>query len=413
MNSAAVPGRRCLIAADSGPETRERLKPTYSIPGYFANAFALLAYRRGLDLPELPEAATTSSDRRVMVCDGLTVEGLAKLIEQLWHHTDDDLFGMGSCPVPRGTLRLLASALIGAPNVGAAVRLLGQCERALPGLPAILLAEEPATATLTIDSRTDANPALTAVLLAITHRCISWAIDRSVHLMSVRVPHPAPAEYGDYQSMFGCEVEFMAPRAELVFDRRILAEPINRTHADIEALLRSAPQSLLKSEEVADSHAERVRRILRNYLGSESMSCDDIASMVGMSRQTLHRRLREENTSFLDLREQVICDEAIESLNRGDETVAALAARLGFSEPSAFTRAFRRWTGASPSAYRLARSLAVVGSGLDRVERRYEPAVCHFVEGHADDRRRVSWRVRAYHYRLIDKDQHDSMSGGR
>lgn len=79
---------------------------------------------------------------------------------------------------------------------------------------------------------------------------------------------------------------------------------------------------------------------------------EDIAAELAMSPQTLRRRLRDEgNTSPREIREQILRDAAISSLVRGEETVTALSRRLGFSEPSAFSRAFRRWTGSPPGSY--------------------------------------------------------------
>ena len=71
-----------------------------------------------------------------------------------------------------------------------------------------------------------------------------------------------------------------------------------------------------------------------------------------MSVHHLRRLLREEDTTVSDLRRDLMRDTAINSLVIGKESIDELSARLGFSEPSAFRRAFRRWTGMPPGAYR-------------------------------------------------------------
>jgi len=71
-----------------------------------------------------------------------------------------------------------------------------------------------------------------------------------------------------------------------------------------------------------------------------------------MSPQTLRRKLAAEGTSLREIRETVLRDAAVTALVQGEEPIAEIAERMGFSEPSAFTRAFRRWTGSPPSAYR-------------------------------------------------------------
>ena len=84
----------------------------------------------------------------------------------------------------------------------------------------------------------------------------------------------------------------------------------------------------------------------------EAVMVEDIAKRLNVSAQHLRRLLREEGTSFREIKEEILRDEAIASLVRGRETVEALSDRLGFSEPSAFRRAFRRWTGSPPGSYR-------------------------------------------------------------
>jgi AraC-like DNA-binding protein len=98
--------------------------------------------------------------------------------------------------------------------------------------------------------------------------------------------------------------------------------------------------------------AEQVRRILELGLCGDWPSSEQVAARLSVSLQHLRRRLRAEGTSIGQIREQILMDAAIASLTRGHEPVSQLSARLGFSEPSAFRRAFRRWTGCPPGAYR-------------------------------------------------------------
>jgi AraC-like DNA-binding protein len=104
--------------------------------------------------------------------------------------------------------------------------------------------------------------------------------------------------------------------------------------------------------EKGGSAAEPVRRILERGLGGDWPSSEQVAARMSVSLQHLRRRLREEGTSISQIREKILKDAAIASLARGDEPVSKLSARLGFSEPSAFRRAFRRWTGRPPGAFR-------------------------------------------------------------
>lgn len=94
-----------------------------------------------------------------------------------------------------------------------------------------------------------------------------------------------------------------------------------------------------------------MRSILTRAQDGEWSSADGVAKTLAMSSQTVRRRLALEDTSMTRIREELLRDEAIASLVQGEESIETLSNRLGFSEPSAFRRAFRRWTGNAPRAY--------------------------------------------------------------
>ncbi|CNG70621.1 HTH-type transcriptional regulator [Mycobacterium tuberculosis] len=106
------------------------------------------------------------------------------------------------------------------------------------------------------------------------------------------------------------------------------------------------------TRDYGSSTADQVRRILARGLSGHWPVPDDIAARLNMSTQHLRRLLRAEHTSIGQLKEHLLREAAVASLARGEESVEELARRLGFSEASAFRRAFRRWTGQPPGAYR-------------------------------------------------------------
>jgi AraC-like DNA-binding protein len=221
-------------------------------------------------------------------------------------------------------------------------------------VPTVNLTTGQGTTTLSIDLTGFTEPVdfLADVLLALTHRAINWAIRRPLCLQRVDLPHQRPRGNTDYHMLFGAPVEFLAPRTALIFDSAALSEPIVRTQHDLETFLRNSPSGIISQFDFYSSHSDRVRRIIEARLGGQGCTADEIAAGIGMSRQTLRRRLRDENTSVTDIKDDVLREAAIASLAKGTETIAALSQRLGFSEPSAFTRAFRRWTGQPPTHYR-------------------------------------------------------------
>lgn len=116
---------------------------------------------------------------------------------------------------------------------------------------------------------------------------------------------------------------------------------------------RDAPILVLSGATGEETLPRRVRRAIEKGLREhESPSAERLAAQLAMSTPTLRRRLRDEGTSLREVRDEVLCRLAIAGIERDREPIAAVSERLGFSEPSAFTRTFRRWTGRSPSSYR-------------------------------------------------------------
>ena len=342
--------RDCKPApATSGPDVGFNLSADH------AKEFVRLAITHRWDLRALMRAAEISTPTHRNQCVEISRSSASLGLQHLWRVTGDDLMGLGSIQVPRGTLRLVTFAVCTAPNLATAVRRYQEFRAAFPGLPAIAIEESNGAVALSVDYATFGASSVTAVsagLLAIAHRIINWATRRALVLHRVELPHARPSTDGGYHIVFGTPALFTATRAALVFSADFLDQPFVRSHDDIERFLEDAPAHLLAECDFGyTSVGDQVRRIIEDQLGNASYTSDDVAAGVGMSRPTLWRRLREENTSISQIRDEVLRDAALAGLSCGEETVPQLSQRLGFSEPSAFSRAFRRWTGCSPRNY--------------------------------------------------------------
>ena len=125
----------------------------------------------------------------------------------------------------------------------------------------------------------------------------------------------------------------------------------------MDVFLRTAPQSVFLKYKNEDSWTARVRRRLRDSLASSDWPLlDDVAEEFDIAPTTLRRRLNAEGTSFQDIKDDLRRDAAIHHLCHSAMSVADIAALLGFQEPSAFHRAFRKWCGAQPGEYRTRRT---------------------------------------------------------
>lgn len=324
-----------------------------TLPIQRVRAIVELAGQRGWDITGLLAEAGISPDLLAEGRSRVTIDQAVRMVQGLWRATDDELLGLGLRPMPRGTLRLVCFGLMGAPTLGAAIRRFESFRRSLPGLPRLRLTEDDGEARVSFDMSEAGRPPGIVIdtMLTITHRFMAWTIGGRLRLRRVEVPYPRDPEVDDYDVVFGAPVVFSATDPTLVFDAALLEQPINRGEDELQAFLRNAPSGVLGPRDYSISPAARVRRILQRGLDGDWPGADDIAAELAMSPPTLRRKLRDEHTSLKEIREQILRDAAIASLVRGDETVTALSRRLGFSEPSAFSRAFRRWTGSAPGSY--------------------------------------------------------------
>ncbi|CAM3133979.1 hypothetical protein BST27_18210 [Mycobacterium intermedium] len=327
----------------------------YALPAEEAREFVRVAVKQRWDLPALVQAAkisTTSGHLNHYV--QITPANAALGMQHLWQITGDTLLGLARIKLAPGALRLLTFAVCGAPDLSTAVKRYQEFRTAFAGLPAVTIEQTGHTAVLAIDVAdfdASALPVASVALLVVAHRIINWATRRSLRLHQVELPHAETTRKAGYHAMFGAPPMFNARRAALVFNADALAHRFARSHDDIEDLLHDAPTKLLTQCDQQTTVTDQVRHIIEDKLGDPNCTSNEIAARVGMSRPTLWRRLREENTSISEIRDQVLRDAALCALARGDQTIAQLSQRLGFSEPSAFTRAFRRWTGHPPRSY--------------------------------------------------------------
>lgn len=100
------------------------------------------------------------------------------------------------------------------------------------------------------------------------------------------------------------------------------------------------------------SFRAQVEKVTANLLPAGASSVERVSAELGVTRQTLYRRLKTEGVTFEELMESTRKRLAIRYLKQEKLTVKAAAYRLGFSDPAAFSRAFKRWTGASPVTFR-------------------------------------------------------------
>lgn len=164
--------------------------------------------------------------------------------------------------------------------------------------------------------------------------------------------HPAPRDAGVHESFFGCPVRFSAPETRIVLAGDVMDRPPRARDPGLYAYLDRHALALSTKLAERSTLGERVRELLAPMLRDGEPSQLGIARRLGMSERTLQRRLREEGRSFADVLDGVRRELAVRYLADPQLAIYEVAFLLGYSDPSSFHRAFRRWTGEGPQEFR-------------------------------------------------------------
>lgn len=180
----------------------------------------------------------------------------------------------------------------------------------------------------------------------------SRAVGEKVRLTRVSFEHAAPAEVREHEAHFGCEVAFGAAESLMVVPRGLFERPTASPDPWLIELLESHASTLLAKLPARASTKDRLRAVLGELLPRGDATIELAAEALGKSPRSLQRKLKEEATTFSDVVDELRCDRARELLGDRDASLAEIALRVGFSDQSAFHRAFVRWTGKTPGEFR-------------------------------------------------------------
>jgi AraC-like DNA-binding protein len=173
-----------------------------------------------------------------------------------------------------------------------------------------------------------------------------------VHYRPLRVQfeHEAPSYRDRYEPIFGCPVSFSQRINALTFPQALLDQVQFHADATVNAALCQMGDQVLSQIAKPRSLSERIRVLLHCNGALASVDPTKLARGVGLTRRALRRRLAAEGTSLSDLVDEARCKVACEELRRSG-SIETVAERVGYSERSAFHRAFKRWTGQTPIEY--------------------------------------------------------------
>lgn len=309
---------------------------------------AVLMHRAGLpdELRRSPEARVPA---QLAMC----------LFEHAVAATGDADFGlhMGESVRP-ATFNALGYAAMSCDTLADALLLIPRFERLVTELGTSELRHADNWVTLAWRPVIDAGGALRAVQDAIVAGWLTygrWITGIDGELREARFAHPAPADRCEYGRIFRCPLVFDAPDNALVFHSRLLRQPLLAADQGFHAHQRARATALLAELALQQDFSQRVATLIRQKLAHGTPTLNDAALALHVSERTLRRRLQAEGHGFQSLLEAIRRQQALLYLDDPQLTVLDIALLLGYSEPTAFTHAFKAWMGVSPQAYRQAR----------------------------------------------------------
>jgi AraC-like DNA-binding protein len=265
----------------------------------------------------------------------------AKVYGALWRAIalilDDEFFGQDSRRMKAGSFAMLCHSVVACKTLGQALEREAKEAR-------LVLHERAAGAGRRVFAH--------ELLLMLLYGVSCWLIGRRIPIQRAEFSYAEPAYSPEYRLMYCADLSFNRPHTLIAIESSYLDLPVVQNERSIKEFLRTAPESILVKYKNVSSLAAKVRRRLRQCLPGEVPDFEQLADELKMTPATVRRRLHEEGASYQSIKDQLRRDLAIGYLSHSTRSVMDIALELGFSERSAFHRAFRKWTGASPGEFR-------------------------------------------------------------
>lgn len=171
------------------------------------------------------------------------------------------------------------------------------------------------------------------------------------HILEAHFKHPDPGCAAEYKAVFKCPVIFSSKWNALKLHPDVASWPVATQPDYVLSILTKHADEMLDAHKRSSSTSREVYRLLSTELHKGGLTAETVADALGIGRQTLYRKLQDEGTSFSQILEDVRESMAKDYLKSKGATVSETAYVLGYSDPAAFSRAFKRWTGVSPKDF--------------------------------------------------------------
>jgi len=281
----------------------------------------------------------------------------AKLLRVVQRKTRDEYWGLCSHPVRFGTFAQCCELMVHSPTLGDALRAGCQFYHLMLQDFTVRLQRQGNLAWVRLQSHgaiDECSEFAERIFMFFSYGLMCWMIEERIPVTRVLMRGQTCSEQLESSMLFNGPVMYGQSCNAFCFDARWLDCALRQDGASLRSFLPHSPGNLLVRYRDRSHIIERVRRYLRQHLTDGSVPLEQVAEALGMPAYTLRRRLRMEHERFQDLKDNLRRDAAIDYLACPNLSLMEVGERLGFSEPSTFHRAFKKWTGLPPGEYRQA-----------------------------------------------------------
>jgi AraC-like DNA-binding protein len=285
----------------------------------------------------------------------VSINEYVKLTSLLQKELNDEMLGFFQQNVPLGAYSTLCQMLRHSPNIETAVINMARffslfTQKSEPPFE-LIIDGNLCIIKLTIqNSLQDQAPFYSHCILLSIYKTLCWLTSQRLPIHQAGFHIPEGPYINELAYLFGCEPIFSTDFNFISFDRSYLQASISPLEDAQKYANRHLPSLLIWAFE--ENIVRKSCTLIAKDLASGKASLKNLAEQMNMSRHTVSRRLKAANTSFQKLHDRVRCDRALYLLQQSPNSIQHIAEEVGFSEASAFSRAFKEWTGKAPSQFR-------------------------------------------------------------
>ena len=333
------------------------------VPTQFVRSLLKMAGEKGYDFSTILTDSGVDFDPFDESSSAYRAEVSAMQYSRVYQHVllllQDETFGTKNVgTVTPGGFRMMCYCILSCENLGQAITRASEFYRTFfeerGQLYANFTEQYARVGYCRVDNAGNRVAAADAYGLSMWHRFFFFFCGRVIDLKRVDFPGSAPHKLEKYEALFGCPLNFNQPNDLLYFNSECLAWPVVHTEHSLREFLRTAPYQLLIMEKDTSGNnlSAQVKAMIGHDFSEGFPSFEAISTALNVSAPTLRRRLKREGTTFQQLKDNCRRDAAMLYLDRPEKTINEVAFQLGFTDPSAFHRSFKKWMGQTPGQYR-------------------------------------------------------------